>query len=118
LLTHLVQSILDQKTVGSLKQSLDDLQKVTQTLAANDEKLRSLILNAERASNQLEPLLESSNDAVKALQTQLLPQTYDTLLELDKVSASLKDLAAEIERDPSVLLRGKNPPPPGPGEKK
>jgi phospholipid/cholesterol/gamma-HCH transport system substrate-binding protein len=118
LLTHLVQSVLDQKTVGSLKQSLDDLQKVTQTLAANDEKLRSLISNAEMASNQLKPLLESSSDAVKALQTQLLPQTYDTLLKLDKVSASLKDVAAEIERDPSVLVRGKSPPPPGPGEKK
>src|SRR5712671_85114 len=118
LLTGLLQSVLDQRTVGSLKQSVDNLQKVTQTLAANNEKLSSLILNAERASNQFRPLLESSDEAVKTLQTQLLPQTYDTLIKLNKLSTSLQDVVAEIERDPSVLVRGKSPPPPGPGEKK
>ncbi|MGH8140575.1 MAG: MlaD family protein [Steroidobacteraceae bacterium] len=118
LLTALLQSVLDQKTVGSIKQSVDNLQKVTHTLAANNEKLSATISNAERASNQFRPLLESSHEAVQTLQTQLLPQTYDTLLKLNKLSTSLQDVAAEIERDPSVLLRGKRPSPPGPGEKK
>jgi phospholipid/cholesterol/gamma-HCH transport system substrate-binding protein len=118
LLTQLLQTVLDQKTVGSLKQSVDDLQKVTQTLAANNQKLGSMILNGERASRQIKPVLDSSGEAVKTLQTQLLPETYDTLLKLNQLSTSLKEVAAEIERDPSILVRGRKPPPPGPGETK
>jgi ABC-type transporter Mla subunit MlaD len=48
-LTDLLQSVLDQKTVTSLKHSIDNLQKVTQTLTANSEKLDAMIVNAERA---------------------------------------------------------------------
>jgi len=125
LLTDLLHSVLDMKTVASLKSSIDNLQKVTQTLRANNERLETIILsaertstNAERASNRVLPLLESSESAVRTLQTEVLPNADDTLAKLHDLSASLTKLTAEIERDPSVLVRGKTPPAPGPGEKK
>jgi hypothetical protein len=34
------------------------------------------------------------------------------------LSALLKEISAEIERNPAVLVRGKSPPTPGPGETK
>jgi phospholipid/cholesterol/gamma-HCH transport system substrate-binding protein len=117
-ITELLQSVLDKKTVASLKESVDGLQQVTRTLAANNEKLGSIILNTERASNQLTPLLESSNDAVKALQTQVLPEAYKALTNLDSASRSLSGVATKIDRDPSILIRGIGAPPPGPGETK
>src|SRR5215472_11961325 len=40
-LTELLHSILDQKTVSSLKRSVDDLQKVTEVLATNSKRLDS-----------------------------------------------------------------------------
>ena len=123
-LTDLLQSVLDQKTIASLKQSIDNLQQVTQTLTANNKKLDAMIsnaerasTNAERASREVKPLLESSHEAVQALQTEVLPEAYDTLLKLHKLSVSLQEITAEIERDPAVLVRGKSLPPPGPGEK-
>lgn len=116
ILTGLLQSILDKNTIASLKQSVDSLQQVTKVLADNNKKLSSIITNTEHASNQFKPLLESSNDTVRALQTQILPEAHKTLSNLDNLSRTLTDVATKINRDPSVLIRGTTPPTPGPGE--
>ena len=42
-LTRLLQSVLDEKTIVSLKRSMDGLQEIVATLAANNERLGSLI---------------------------------------------------------------------------
>jgi len=145
--TGLLQSILDEKTVVSLKQSVDSLQQVTKVLAENSNKLNSILANTQRASHRLEPLLESSHEAVRALQTQVLPEvhkaltnfepllesSHDTvralqtqilpeaekaLINLDDLSRTFTGVAAKINRDPSILIRGSMPPSPGPGESK
>jgi phospholipid/cholesterol/gamma-HCH transport system substrate-binding protein len=73
-------------------------------------------LNAERASNRLDPLLESGNETTKALQTQLLPQAYEALSKLDRLATTLNAAATRIERDPSSVVRGSGKRPAGPGE--
>lgn len=116
--TELLQSTFDEKTIASLKQSVDSLQQVTKVLAENSRKLNSIVANTERASHRLEPLLESSHDTVRALQTQVLPEAHKTLSNLDALSGSLSGVTSRINRDPSILIRGTRPPPPGPGEEK
>jgi len=95
---------------------VDSLQRVTKTLADNNAKLNTLIVNGERASHQLQPLLESSRDTVNALQTQILPEAHKALASLDSLSISLGGFATKVNKDPSVIVRGAIPPPPGPGE--
>jgi phospholipid/cholesterol/gamma-HCH transport system substrate-binding protein len=145
--TELLQSILDKKTIVSLKQSADSLQQVTKALAENTKKLNSIVANTERASHRFEPLLESSHDAVRvlqtqilpevhkvltnfeplfesshdtvrALQTQILPEAHKALTDLANLSTTFTGVATKINRDPSILIRGATPPPPGPGEAK
>ena len=86
-MTRLLQASLDEKTVASLKQTLDSMQQVTRTLAANSEKMNAIILNAERSSKRLDPLLQSSSEAARVLQTQVLPQAYQALANLDRASS-------------------------------
>ena len=117
-LTGLLQSTLDEKTLVALKKSLESLERITQVLADNTEKLNSLVVNTERASRQLKPLVESSSDTVRALQTQILPEAHKALSNLDDLSSSLSAFAARINRDPSVLVRGPAPATPGPGERR
>jgi phospholipid/cholesterol/gamma-HCH transport system substrate-binding protein len=114
--TQLLQKSLDAKTVTSFKQSLDNVHTMTQTLAANSEKMNTIISNAERASRRLEPLLESGSDSARAVQSQVLPQAYEALTNLERLTAALREMTARIERDPSVLIRGTGKPVPGPGE--
>jgi phospholipid/cholesterol/gamma-HCH transport system substrate-binding protein len=124
-LTDLLHSVLDQNTVASLKRSLDDLQKVAEVLANNSQRLDIMISsaertsrNAERLSRDVKPLLDSSQQVVKALQDQILPETSDVVGRVSELSNSLKEISAEIERNPAALVRGKSPPTPGPGERK
>lgn len=130
-LTALLQSVFDQKTVGSLKQSLENLQTLSRTLTVNSGKLEATITNAERASDnaarastaalrasrRFKPLLQSSQDTIRALQTEVLPEAYDTLDSLHKLSSSLQAFSLEVQQNPSILIRGKGKPPPGPGER-
>jgi phospholipid/cholesterol/gamma-HCH transport system substrate-binding protein len=146
-ITDLLQSLLDKKSIASLQQSIDSLQQITKVLAANSEKINSIVANTERASHRfepllnsaddtirqlqtqivpevhealtnLEPLLESSHDTVSALQMQILPEAHKALIDLDNLSTTLTGVATKINRDPSILIRGTAPPPRGPGESK
>jgi phospholipid/cholesterol/gamma-HCH transport system substrate-binding protein len=166
----LLQGTLDPRTVASLQQSLTNLEQVTRTLSANNEKLVAIIANTERASQQvqpllqasngaartlqaqvlpqahatlrrldalsvemdahvgtilrnteqastrIEPLLESGNEAVRSLQTQILPQAQRTLARLDHLSTSMDEAATRVRRNPALVLRGSRPAEPGPGE--
>jgi phospholipid/cholesterol/gamma-HCH transport system substrate-binding protein len=158
--TELMRSVLDRKSVTSLRQSIDNLQQVSKALADNSAKLDSIITAAERASRRIEPLLESSQNAVNSvqdvsrqvgpllesgqntarslqsasgrlgpllessqgtvdtIQTQILPQMTKALADLEILSNSFGDLANTINRDPSILIRGRTPARPGPGEAK
>lgn len=118
LLTGMMQTMLDEKTIASFRQSINSLQQVTRMLAENNRKLNSIIVNTEQASTQFKPLLDSSTDTVKALQLQVLPEAYRTISNLNKLTNSMNSLTAKINRDPSILVRGSTPPPPGPGESK
>jgi phospholipid/cholesterol/gamma-HCH transport system substrate-binding protein len=88
-ITSLLQTSLDANTIASLKQSLDSMQKVTRTLADNSERMNSIILNAERVSSRLDPLLASGSETARVLQTQLLPEAHRALANLDRLSTSL-----------------------------
>jgi phospholipid/cholesterol/gamma-HCH transport system substrate-binding protein len=138
--TQLLKSLLDTKTIASLKQSADSLQQVTKALAENTNKLNSIVANTERASRRFEPLLQSSDatvralqtqilpqahsllqssdDTVRALQTQILPEAHRALFNLDSLSSSFTELATKINRDPSIVIRGTAQRPLGPGEEK
>jgi phospholipid/cholesterol/gamma-HCH transport system substrate-binding protein len=90
--TELLQSVLDQKTIVSLKQSADSLQQVTKVLAGNTKKLNSIVANTERASNRFGPLLDSSHDTVRALQTQILPEAQKAFSSVEQASNRFEPL--------------------------
>src|SRR4030095_11333136 len=93
-ITERLNDVLDPGTIASLKQTVGDLQRVTKTLADNNGKLNTLIVNSERVSRQIEPLLASSNDTLNTLQTQILPDTHRALTSLDDLSRQLQPLVA------------------------
>jgi phospholipid/cholesterol/gamma-HCH transport system substrate-binding protein len=146
-ITNLLESLLEKKTIASLQDSVDSLQRITRMLADNTGKLNSLMSNTERASRRFEPLLklsgdtvrsieteilpeahtaltnfapllESSDDTVRALRMQILPETYQALTNFNNLSTTLTGVATKVNRDPSILIRGTTPPAPGPGESK
>jgi phospholipid/cholesterol/gamma-HCH transport system substrate-binding protein len=108
--------LLDEKTVTSLKQSAAGLEDVIATLATNSRTLSALMSNAEQDSRDLKPLLNGAGSAVRQLRTELLPQLYQAVGDLDRLTHAARPLATRAGRDPSSLLRGTEVPP-GPGER-
>lgn len=136
-LTELMHSALDKENRDLLRSLLRDLKDVTHTLsthslklgsllnntekitgmlANNNQRLETILINAEQASYHVEPFLKSTRDALNMLESQTLPAASQTLMNLNAVSGSVVNLIDEIKQDPSVLIRGKTPPTPGPGE--
>ena len=111
-----VSGAMDTRTVRSLQQSVANLQAITGTLASNNDRLATIMVNAETASGQLSPLLQSGHEAVDSLYKELIPEAYTTLAGLQSLSSTLNNTVSKINRDPSILLRGRAGPPPGPGE--
>jgi phospholipid/cholesterol/gamma-HCH transport system substrate-binding protein len=104
-MTDLLQSVLDQKTVASLKQAVDGFQQVSQTLAANQGKLASTIARAERASARLEPLFQSSEATVRILQAQILPEAHQTFAKLDRLTSTQVEPLLQSSNDAVKALQ-------------
>ncbi|WP_193164118.1 MlaD family protein [Microbulbifer hainanensis] len=68
LLTELLRTMLDEKTIASFRNAVNNLQQVSRMLVENQEELSSIIANTEHASGRLGPLLDSSSDTIDALQ--------------------------------------------------
>ena len=111
-----VGRLMDEKTVTSLKRSADGLGRLMATLTTDNKRLTSLILNAERDSRDIRPVLNASNATLRELRTDLLPQFYRTIGDLDGLTRLMTALANRMTRDPSTAIRG-TAVPPGPGER-
>ena len=88
----LLRTTLDPQTVSSLKQSLVGLEQVTRSLAANTARIDAVLANAEKATAQMQPLLQSSQATVRTVQTQLLPQASSFLTNAERASARMEPL--------------------------
>lgn len=136
-LTINIKQMLSQSNLDALHQSLENINAVTSSLAQNRSKIDSTInslnttlKNTASASQKLPELVNhlsqmsqnvsnsslGINKDVQLFSTQIMPQTYDTLNNLKNLTANLQSISSEIQNNPSMLIRGKSPAKPGPGE--
>lgn len=69
-----------------------------------------------RAGASAARAMDSARAGINAFSGEALPEAQTLVAELRSLTLSLKRLSDELERDPSVLLRGKSPGRRGPGE--
>ena len=146
-----INQIFDTENRLAISESLQNISKVTATLAQNTQNYdatmaaaKTFMQNGAKASQQLPEImtqLEQMLTAVKHLATnfsaagesatltmrdtqvavqsvsqQLLPSAQALLTRLANTAINLQGFTFELERNPSILIRGKYPSPPGPGE--
>src|SRR5262249_28097600 len=96
----LVQSLKDEKTIASLKSSIDGLAAHPSTLAANTRHLEAILVNADQDSREIRPLIASTRATVQQLQTQVLPQFDHAVGNLNALSRKMNGLADDLSRHP------------------
>lgn len=58
----------------------------------------------------------SGKDSFDKLSQQAIPPAVTLLHRLNDISANLEKVSNELRQNPSIMLRGTQPPKPGPGE--
>lgn len=101
-ITKSIRSILNPENQRSLKETLKSLSLVSENLAANNQTISSI--------------LQNTASSVQSFNIQTLPATNQLLNSLQNTSNNMAVISSEIKQNPSVIIRGKAPPPLGPGE--
>lgn len=117
------KSILNEENQAAIKKTLANVEKFTNTMAANavqiDRSIKAattLLENSAKTSEQLPTTVNSANKVVREFSEQTMPTANETLERFQALSKQVESLAREIEKNPSMLLRGRAPEKPGPGE--
>ena len=100
LLTMFLQSALDDKTIASLKQSVEEFKEIMAPLVANKEELGSFIVNSERDSRNLGLLLDGKTVASLKQSMDGLQKITATLTAND---ARLNAIIVNADRDSRAL---------------
>lgn len=139
-----VGKVFNQKNREEMAEILANTAEFTQTLANNSSKLdnaiqsaQQLLKNASKASNefpdamsQLQATLASIKQAVNSVKqtmntaqttiqnvnNQTVPSAEETIEKMNNVLTQLQQVSKQLKRNPAELVRGRLPPPPGPGE--
>ncbi len=110
--------------------ALEDLAAATRHTREASAGLPGLIAQLERAASALERMADeiratgmTVDRVVRARDRDLqrftgeaLPEAAAMINEMRRAAENLRRFSAQLERDPAVLLRGRPPRPPGPGE--
>ena len=114
--TTSINKLLDPENQKAIKLTLSNLAKFSDTLVANNQKFDTILTNTADASKKFGALLNTSQNTIRLFETQTLPATYQAISNLDNVIKTLSDTALIIKQNPSILIRGGQPQPLGPGE--
>ncbi len=78
--------------------------------------LQGMTEEVTRASSAVGDMVKETRPNIEAFSRQTLAETGFLIAELRELTASLQRVARQLEREPSALIFGGTPPPPGPGE--
>ncbi|MEN6584501.1 MAG: MlaD family protein [Sulfuricella sp.] len=93
-----------------------ELPQLMERMAKSAEALEKMAGDASRASASVRKTMGGVDGGVIQLTDRVVPELDQTLREMRELSASFKRLSEEVGRNPNMLLLGKQPAAPGPGE--
>lgn len=102
------------KNSAHASQSFPELLKAIKETSASIQQLST---DLQRTSHTINQTAEQSSVAVQSFSNSLLPETYQTMHHINKLSKHLSQLTQELEENPSMILKGKTTAKPGPGER-
>ncbi len=111
------RNLFDKQNLASIKKTLYNMQEITANLAENNAKMSEILQNTSIATQRLPALIQSSQQTLTAFENQTLPEANHIIANLNTITDNLTGFSASLRDNPSVLIRGKQPRPLGPGEK-
>jgi phospholipid/cholesterol/gamma-HCH transport system substrate-binding protein len=117
------QVVLDPQNLASIKNILAKTSTASNQFPDTMEKFRGAAVGLTSASEQVKTTLQNSQGtlrdldiAIKSLSDQTLPEIYEAARSLKQTLQNVKEVTSTLKQNPSALIRGTKPLPPGPGE--
>jgi phospholipid/cholesterol/gamma-HCH transport system substrate-binding protein len=104
------------RTAENTAKASAELQRLIERLSASAQALEKMAKDVSRASASVTKVMDNADGGVSQIKNEAVPELDRTLSEVRELSASLKQLSTELGRNPNMLLLGKQPAAPGPGE--
>lgn len=132
-----IKTVLSPENTKALQQTIHNFKDMSYDLQRNTAKLDVIVDNAAQASKQLPRVMNSVESSAKSVQNiasqlssastqadatmqhinnQVLPQVQSSVSDFQETMANLKSFSQELDQNPSIVVRGKQPSLPGPGE--
>ena len=92
-----VNRLLSDANVDRITRTLDQLDQVTGTLAAEREELAALLRNAREASDRLNQTLASADQAIQGVDRNLVQQLPELVGKLERTLAALESASASAD---------------------
>jgi phospholipid/cholesterol/gamma-HCH transport system substrate-binding protein len=140
-----VQHIVNEKNWIAISDTLTNVDKFTANLARQTDHIDALMKNTAEASKDFPELISNAKIAmqdlavaakevkqttkkvtnvltvtdgvVRSISQQVLPEIQDFTGSLSQISENVTAISGEVRRNPSVVIRGRKPLRPGPGER-
>ena len=93
-----------------------ELQRLIERLSGSAQALEKMGNDFSRVGAKAGSVLDNADSGISQVNNQLVPEIERTLFEVRELSVSLRQLSGEVGRNPNMLLLGKQPAAPGPGE--
>ena len=117
LANSIAQSEAAAHRFAALGKKLDDqLPELLSQASANMRSLQHMTDEVARAGAAMTLTLDGSRPDIAQFTGQTLAETGLLVTELRQLTATLQQLASELERQPNAMIFGHAPPPRGPGE--
>jgi phospholipid/cholesterol/gamma-HCH transport system substrate-binding protein len=116
-LTHLEKfsGMLDRKS-GIIGESFTSLNTVLKNSAGASRYFGDTLIAAQQTAHQLNKTSAQISLELSRFGQQTLPSVEELLVQLNEMTINLQQISQNLAANPAILIRGKQPPPPGPGE--
>lgn len=116
-----INALLDQENRTALRHTLANLERLSGALAGAElpQLLQRLQRSADafdRMANEAARAGASTADTADRVRAEALPEARQAIAELRELTASLRRFSDALERNPGMLLQGRENVKPGPGE--
>lgn len=140
-----IQQFIDKDNAEAVKNSLRNIEEVTDMFASQSrtmqgilkktnkifgdiakssnefpqtmKHLRQMVGTLTQAGSTMTQTMKIGQTTLEVFNTQGLPTTINFIEKLDRVANNVETLTKSLNHNPSMIVRGKNPRPLGPGER-
>lgn len=113
--TQTIQSL--DNTLANISEASDHFPKIVLQLDRTLDTVDQMSLQMKKTSEAINSTMQSGQVVIHNFSDQVMPSAQQALSNLSRVTMSMQHLTDQLQRDPSMLVRGRQPEPLGPGEK-